>query len=233
MMPERNPLQPINHPGTSTTTHRSTMGPPPSIAFSNPPSSVPMGEPVERHRRQSSASEEDVAPFAVHSPALTSGNHAVRSTLSVSPLLMHRPSPSQHHVESLMIPSNNNHTNNIHPDASSTMVEPPTLPPRSQLAHRTSTTTTNVPPGATSLALSADLLRVLNMSTLDTGSLLLDTATDPEATSSHVHPEQSEERQYLWLERYHAHVAAQERGDVQPTENHRDRDDPGTSNNIV
>lgn len=52
--------------------------------------------------------------------------------------------------------------------------------------------------GTNSLALSADMLQLLSMSSLETGSLLDGTLSVP-----------NEERQYMWLERYHAHLAAQ------------------------
>ena len=54
----------------------------------------------------------------------------------------------------------------------------------------------------TSLALSSDIRRLLNMSSLETGSLLDDPG------DSH-----NKERQYMWLDRYHSHMASvQEQG---------------------
>ena len=56
-----------------------------------------------------------------------------------------------------------------------------------------------------SLGLSSELRRILNMSTLDPEVSLLvgNSAADDYETAT--------ERQYLWLERYHQHVAAQQR----------------------
>ena len=80
---------------------------------------------------------------------------------------------------------------------------PPPTPSRSTSAVPSDATT-----GAASLALSADLLRLLNMSWLETGSLLMD--NDPAGVGG-AGGSQSDERQYIWLERYHAHIAAQQR----------------------
>ena len=82
----------------------------------------------------------------------------------------------------------------------------------------------SIPATGTSLALSTDMLRLLNMSSLETGSLLDDNANS----------QQNEGRQYMWLDRYHAHIAAQQ--EQEQANNHRRRPDddaPSVSQNIV
>ncbi|KAL7559300.1 hypothetical protein ACA910_001383 [Epithemia clementina (nom. ined.)] len=73
------------------------------------------------------------------------------------------------------------------------------------------------------LALSNDIRCLLNMSSLETGSLL------DEGVSSHV-----EERQYMWLDRYHSHIAAAHRELATPNLHQTTHiDEESSSDNIV
>ena len=134
--------------------------------------------------RSSSAGceSDDTAPFAVNASDS-------RASLSVSPIMMQRQSNRSSSAGAQSIHSS---TSMSRGRTEHLLASNPTTPPNAA-----STT------AAASLALSADILRLLNMSTLETGSLLNEPDYDALAG------DRNNERQYMWLERYHEHIAEQ------------------------
>jgi len=112
----------------------------------------------------------------------------------------------------------------------------PNAPPRPSSSSALTPGNRSSSAGELSMGLSSELRRILNMSTLDVsvaGSLLTgDLSTEDE--------DRRAGRQYLWLERYHAHVATQQRELQQSTTsapvrppNGQDRDPKRDSSSIV
>lgn len=109
-------------------------------------------------------------------------------------------------------PIHNGHEEPLPPFAIPT---PPVLPPRPSSSSTLTPGNRSSTAAALSMGLSSELRRILNMSTLDpdvsvAGSLL---AGDLSAEDE----DRRAGRQYLWLERYHAHLAAQQRDLQQST----------------
>lgn len=96
------------------------------------------------------------------------------------------------------------HTNPLQEDVSCSSVVPTTSYPRPSSSSTVASGLRSTLPS--NAALSTELRRILNLSTLDSdisfaGSVIAGDALDSE--------ERRAERQYLWLERYHNHIAAQ------------------------
>jgi hypothetical protein len=212
-------VSPLSHPAAATATSHSALRVPPPEAFSRmtteseeitafPMQSHQRGQQPHQEQQQQPArqdQDDSVTPFAI------STNSPTGFLLALPP--QQQPSTAEQPRQSAGFLGQASTTTSSHRYPSSSLMQQQ----QQQLNSN----------AALSMGLSSELRRILNMSTLDPDVSLLfgGVADNHHQHSRHFHPlphcqedgdeeRQRAEQQYLLLERYHAHVASQQQGQL-------------------